>query len=235
MSLACEGEQEAQHETTIPSFSVTSGMDYTLPGYINGVPGNLLVDTGAAATLLAKTVWDKAKTSGAQLETPAKMKLIGVQGIPLQLHGRAQVSIKLGDEVFVTRVIVADCLTTDVILGRDFLREHQCTIEMGGKKDVLHFKVRGMAIALDSKSPEGCHVNVVLDSTLHKAKTSGAQLETPAKMKLIGVQGIPLQLHGWAQVSIKLGDEVFVTRVIAADCLDLGEDSNCCNPWDMDS
>ena len=85
MSLACEGEQEAQHETTIPSFSVTSGMDYTLPGYINGVPGNLLVDTGAAATLLAKTVWDKAKTSGAQLETPAKLKLIGVQGEPL-LH-----------------------------------------------------------------------------------------------------------------------------------------------------
>ena len=65
---------------------------------------------------------DKAKTSGAQLEILVKMKLIGVQEIPLQLHGRAQVSIKLGDEVFVTRVIVADCLTTNVILGPLFLR-----------------------------------------------------------------------------------------------------------------
>ena len=122
MSLVCKSEQEAQNETTIPSFSVTSVMGYTIPGYINGVPGNLLVSTGAVAMLLAKMVWDKAKTSGAQLEILVKMKLIGVQEIPLQLHGRAQVSIKLGDEVFVTRVIVADCLTTNVILGTFFLR-----------------------------------------------------------------------------------------------------------------
>ena len=154
MSLACEGDQEAQREATIPSFSVTSGMDYTLTGFVNGVPGNLLVDTGAAATLLAKTVWDKAKVRGPRLETPVRTRLIGVQGIPLQLHGLAQVSIKIGDEMFVTKVIVADSLTTDVILGRDFLREQQCTIEMGGSKDVLHFKGRGVAIALDSKSTE---------------------------------------------------------------------------------
>ena len=165
MSLACEGDQEAQREATIPSFSVTSGMDYTLTGFVNGVPGNLLVDTGAAATL-AKTVWDKAKVRGARLETPVRTRLIGVQGIPLQLHGLAQVSIKIGDEMFVTKVIVADSLTTDVILGRDFLREQQCTIEMGGSKDVLHFKGRGVAIALDSKSTETYHINVVLDSTL---------------------------------------------------------------------
>ena len=65
MSLACEGVQEAQREATIPSFSVIFGMDYTLTGFVNVVPGNLLVDTGAAATLLAKTVWDKAKVRGA--------------------------------------------------------------------------------------------------------------------------------------------------------------------------
>lgn len=82
MSLAEEGDPEAQNKIPIPSFYVTTGMDYTLTGYINGIHGHLLVDNSAATTLLARTVWDRAKTSSSLLDTPVKTKLIGVQGNP---------------------------------------------------------------------------------------------------------------------------------------------------------
>ena len=123
---------------------------------------NILVDTGAAATVLAKEVWDKAKTSEAQLASPEqKTRLVGVQGSPLQLCGAAEVCLELGGETFPTKVIVANSLTTDVILGRDFLKAQQCTIELGETRDVLHFKERGIAVAIDGKS-EVSHVNIVL-------------------------------------------------------------------------
>ena len=38
-----------------------------------------------------------------------------------------------------TMMIVADQTATELILGRDFLRAHQCIIEMGKSNDVLHF------------------------------------------------------------------------------------------------
>ena len=47
-------------------------------------------------------------------------------GDPATTPWMAQVRVKLGDQVLLTRVIVAESLTTDAILGGEFLREHQC-------------------------------------------------------------------------------------------------------------
>ena len=61
MSQACEGDQEARRtitttETTIPTFSIASKKGFVLNGQINGVTVAILVDTGAAATVLSKEV-----------------------------------------------------------------------------------------------------------------------------------------------------------------------------------
>ena len=98
-------------------------------------------------------------------------KLVGVEGTPLNLHGVAQVQIQLEDEVFMIAAIVADTLATgiDVILGRDFLREHHCTIEMGQKNDVLRFKNNGISIVFNSHKgqPQDSKVSVMLTESLH--------------------------------------------------------------------
>ena len=54
---------------TIPTFSISSESEYLLSGSVNGIPASILVDTGAATTVLAKEVWDVlvAKTPEAQL------------------------------------------------------------------------------------------------------------------------------------------------------------------------
>ena len=174
MSQACEGDQEARRtitttETTIPTFSIASKKGFVLNGQINGVTVAILVDTGAAATVLSKEVWNRVRADGAELEpVAAGVGLVGVQGSPLQHHGSAQVQLQLEGETFPVKVIVADSLMSDVILGRDFLKTHQCTVELSKNKDVLHFKELGMVITLNDSvdNPEISSLNVVLESTL---------------------------------------------------------------------
>jgi len=47
--------------------------------------------------------------------------------------------------------MVPDSLTIDVILGREFLKSHQCTIEMCKTQDVLHFRKHGLTIPLGGR------------------------------------------------------------------------------------
>lgn len=75
---------------------------------------------------MSKEFWDKAKGSNEQWREPRGKKLVGVQGIPLELHGVTQINIEMQGEQFATEATVAGSKTTDIILGQDFLWEHQC-------------------------------------------------------------------------------------------------------------
>ena len=135
-------------DVTIPTLSMCTGKDCTLKGRINGASANILVDTGAAATVLSKSMWDRVGEPGVRLQNSANQKLVGVQGSPLHLHGSTQVQLELPPEVFNVDVIVADTPTADVILGRDFLHSQRCTIEMGGSNDVLQVQTRRESISI---------------------------------------------------------------------------------------
>ena len=172
MSQAFEGKPEAQpgndlgndngqengsgtgqrEQTTITAVTINTEADCMLKGCVNGVSASILVDTGAAATILSKKLWNRTGCK-TPLTSSDGQKLVSVQGIPLHLHGGTQIELQLKDELFSVRVMVADTLTTgvDVILGRDFLRDHRCTIEMGEKRDTLHFKDRSISFILNGQ------------------------------------------------------------------------------------
>ena len=125
-----------------------------IKGLVNSVPANILLDTGAAATVLSKNMWDRSKNHDAQLRCVADRRLFSVQGTPLHLHGSASIQLELPPETFNITAVVADTPTADVILGRDFLRRQNCTIEMKDSNDILHIKSRSQSIALvQSQSP----------------------------------------------------------------------------------
>ena len=129
---------------------------------------SILVDTGAVATVLSKAMWDRAKEQGAQLQSITDRRLVGVQGTPLHLHGSTHIQLELPPETFRVSVIVAETPTADVILGRDFLRSHRCTIEMGSTIDVLRLQARGLAISIaqDQTTWEVPNLNVILQEPL---------------------------------------------------------------------
>ena len=55
---------------------------------------------------------------------------------------------------FPTRVLVAETITTDLILGRDFLKKHNCSVELG-ERNMLHFNQQGVKMSLESDKVAG--------------------------------------------------------------------------------
>ena len=92
---------------------------------MNGKALSFLIDTGAAVTLIHKDAWDNMQR---QLEPWAEVRLVGVDGSPLTVHGQARVDISLHGHSYPTRVVVVSPLTTEAILGLDFLQERKASI-----------------------------------------------------------------------------------------------------------
>ena len=95
---------------------------------VNGLSTYLLVDTGATASLLSRTIFDvMTKTNNTVSEVEGDV--LSANGTPLQVLGRTNVELKFADKAWVQNVIVAE-LNVDGILGMDFLVENQCIINL---------------------------------------------------------------------------------------------------------
>ena len=162
MSQAARGEQEAPDTVgELPTIPVSStfrrsniSADCELEVRVNGVPASCLVDTGAVSTILSRKVWNKMSTEQKQLAPlDLQCNLVDAQGSPLKLDGLAEVELQLGCQRFPVNVLVAETLTTDLILGRDFLKQHQCSVELG-ERDLLRLNQAGVTLPLGSN--KGC-------------------------------------------------------------------------------
>ena len=113
--------------------SITAG-GYRLDGTVNGVPTPFLLDTGASATLLRKDTWDAVKSqsqNAEELKPCPEQRLMSVDGSTLHVHGKAEVELCLAGECFKVETMVVSPLTSEAILGLDFLRKYKATISLG--------------------------------------------------------------------------------------------------------
>ncbi len=125
---------------------------YRLSGTVNGIPTTFVVDTGASITMLDETFWEKANHGECSLEPWTGRRLVGVEGTPLHICGVSNVELKFAGEIFHCPVLVARSLTSNAILGLDFLEANNCTLEMADRK--LTFPERGVAVSLCDSSPD---------------------------------------------------------------------------------
>ena len=113
------------------AFSLHAPSVYHLNGLLFATPVSFLLDTGASVSLIHTDTWERAKPNNHKLDPWKGQSLISVQGTPLQLHGHTEVPIHLTTGTIQTQVVVADKLTTEAILGLDFLEANNCIIDMG--------------------------------------------------------------------------------------------------------
>ena len=128
---------------------VTSTGGYRVEGMVNGAKTSFLVDTGAAVSLLRKDAWARSNADRAHtgtLEPWSKPRLVGVDGSPLPVLGCTQVEIDLAGEKLPTEVVVVSALTTEAILGLDFLHKYRAKVDLGEKQ--LFLGDRGCTIPL---------------------------------------------------------------------------------------
>ena len=140
---------------------------YHLLGSVNGIPATFVVDTGASITVVDKTVWDKVNCENCSLELWTGCRLVGVEGTPLRAYGMSTVELQFAGEIFQCPVLVAGSLTSEAILGLDFLEANNCTLEMCGRK--LVFPERDITVSLCDSSSSGSDLvqaRVTLDETL---------------------------------------------------------------------
>ena len=93
----------------------------------NGVSFTLLVDTGAAVTLLREDVWTQIAAHPGDLKPWSGASQISAGGAPLTIHWSACVSLELEGRKFLTDLVVVSSLTFQAIQGIDFLLAQQAT------------------------------------------------------------------------------------------------------------
>ena len=127
---------------------------------VNRVPCSLLVDTGATMTIFSHAIFEKIERSRRNELTPVKQEIVLADGTPLQVKGRCQLQISLGTFSFTHDVVIAD-ISTEGILGLDFLKQHKCLVDVSLGK----LYVGGMEHELQLQGHLGCF-NVSLKETI---------------------------------------------------------------------
>ena len=89
-----------------------------------------MLDTGSALTIL---IWDRCKQPDDKLEPWNQQSLVGAEGTTLRVYGLTCVQWEVDGKEFSYNVAVVDPLTTEAILGLDFLKRcsHQLTTSDG--------------------------------------------------------------------------------------------------------
>lgn len=104
------------------------------------------MDTGAAVTLLRDDTWERVNAAGAELKPWNGQRLVGVEGSPLQVRGCTRVDLDLSGETFQADTVVVSPLSTEAILGLDFLLQNAATIDL--EKGEIRFAKNRICVPL---------------------------------------------------------------------------------------
>jgi predicted aspartyl protease len=114
----------------------------TVKGRIGETNVNFLVDTGASCSLISNTVYRKINAAeDQQLGKLTDRKFQLADGRPLAAQGKLKVNIQLGPVVVTHEIIVAN-ISDEGIIGYDFLKAHECRIDIGKSE----FQLKGKKI-----------------------------------------------------------------------------------------
>jgi predicted aspartyl protease len=111
----------------------SDGNSLIVPGRINGKSCHLTIDTGASRTVIhSGLLRENGKYGGPRT---SHLQLITATGQRIPVWGEMKIAVKIGEKIYWQEVVVADILD-DCIIGLDFLKNHQCSIDV--KNGVLN-------------------------------------------------------------------------------------------------
>ena len=141
---------------------------YFIPGRVQGLAVQYLIDTGCTTNLLSKHVFDRLPQAiRATLQKDSGPHGTMADGTTLELYGVIELPCRLRDKALTVTFVVSR-LGEDAILGMPFLVDHDCEMEFG--RPVL--KMRGQALKCTDKRGNNLTSNVqVMKSTRIPART----------------------------------------------------------------
>lgn len=118
-----------------------------ISGELAGLEINILVDTGAAVSLVSETVFRKVNIK----ITEGRDNIVGACGEPMFVLGQASCVLKLGRQTINHNFYIVRDLHYECLLGVDFLKKNQCDILLSEGT----IKINGEQVSLNNKNNEG--------------------------------------------------------------------------------
>ena len=201
--------------------SINNVSSYVLSCNVHGVPMSFLIDTGAGVSLLDKEAWDRIKSKAGDLNLVSNHRLVGVDGIPLKVLGSVIAPLSVSGFNFSHKFIVAEGLTTDAIMGLDFLESNKCVLDLAKGKIII----ADQSVALVPNSPSlhtGCCSSVMLSQNCVVPPRSEMEIVAHLDSKEDGtwlVEGIssPSAQIMIARALTKAQDQSVVLRIVNID------------------
>ena len=165
----CHSDDAIPHNNAC-TIAINSVSNYSVCANVFGSRVSFLVDTGAAVSLVSSEVWDRVKPTNAPRLNHVDVNLVGVDGTPLQVQGSVTVELEMSGQIFVQELIVANTLTSEGILGLNFLEANECVVDLSRGEMCS----RGAKVSLHAKGfhQQAAQVEVVLPETFTIAATS---------------------------------------------------------------
>ena len=174
--------------STIDAVHVETTSDCTFDALVNGSTATCKVDTGAAVTVISEEVLNDAKDGHTVTETDKD--LVGVQGVPLVVTGETMFDIEIGESIYEVKAVVAEGLSTGVILGRDFLRDQHCCIELGNQNKLSFTKTGQMVELGQSELRNDTWVSRVVSSAREKKPPDRPRVKEKNSGRILSEEGV---------------------------------------------
>ena len=150
----------------------------TLTGELAGKPMEMMLDSRSAVSLVLKEEADKLQDKLTNITIP-QVRLITASGEPLQIAGRVQASVRIYQLNIIHQFLVVDKLVTPVILGLDFLQQHNlvlnfvsrpvtinnCTQIVNQKLETIPHDLQPVVEAAQQIKSKICAIAAIQDST----------------------------------------------------------------------
>jgi hypothetical protein len=172
-------------------------------GKVNGHQASILIDSGAAVTVVRDTFANSVLT-------PTNMKLTAANGNRLNCLGIDRTEIRLADLCSIHPSMVANEISFDVIIGNDWLQKHKA--ELSYDKLLLsipHHGETSFSISHSVKPPHLLVCETEEFSTIKFRTVKSVELEASAQAEVIVSFTSKLELP--TTVLIEMPDE-FITR-----------------------
>ncbi|XP_056001631.1 uncharacterized protein LOC130048651 [Ostrea edulis] len=95
-----KGYETTSNTATIKNATVGTESGLFINAFVNMVPCNLLVDTGATLTILADRIFNEIERTDPCYLEPVPQNIVGADGTPLEVKGKGNFKIQLGEYKF---------------------------------------------------------------------------------------------------------------------------------------
>ncbi|CAG2228362.1 unnamed protein product [Mytilus edulis] len=138
------------NEGAVTTASEDAGMYVKLN--VGDIEAKFVVDTGATLTLVSSKLYDMLTPLDKSYLSEVKTSVRSVCGTKLELRGKGRFNLHFGPNMLQSEAVVTD-LQVDGILGLDFMKRHNCLIDVKNG----HFCIGDFRVDLCFQGSIGCY------------------------------------------------------------------------------